>query len=592
MMETNRTKQILGVNTSTESVNTDTFVKLNINSTEKLLPFNEINKIVNIGEKFNEERQKSKLYRIIGDINPLISNCLFNLDDIVYKNIQTLAGFNEKLFLDTSFPKNDTVNDLTDIVYSESINQNLKNINGWFGYFDPDISKSAQCNYFDMEPTRNRFSFIPDIKPFSGSLIPTKNWELTITYSYASDKEHYMVKGGLLIIESIKVIQSTREMVAFGMACSHNLLVGDTVRLTGTTGYDGDHKVVRLGLDNGDMVENYFVIDLPPTGDVGQNSRMKKIFGGQESEYYFRKFKKINNNKGNILSVNDYEIYNLSFSKTIFDDPIYQYVFNSDIDITNLVDNLGRPLTEMFLTIVKTDSDGLFTKIDSGIETPLIPKLLESDYYTYLQNVPIINRMHNGNALPFTSSVPLESQIKIDNRNEFYGDLVEFNKFEVLETVLADVNHRFNTLNRETKATIDYVYKLGLSGNTIRTDLGPRQEGYYYKPHYNIKIKEISNYVEQGDDSSDEIPDYAINLGDGRYLWRDILEIGFNESSDLSLNYPFLNGCHYLYLNDIIKIKRQDPFNTWGLYYSNFPSDIMGNQITDKFIVKTEDNSC
>lgn len=591
-METNRTKEILGVNKSTESVNTDTFVKLNIDSTEKLLPFNEINEIVNVGEKFNEERQNSKRYRIVSDIKPLISNCLFNLNNVPYNNLQTLAGFNELLFLDTSYPKNNNVSDPTDIVYSDSINQNLKEINGWFGYFDPDVSKASLCNFFDMEPTRKRFSFIPDIKPFSGSLTPVKNWELTITYPAETDKEHNLVKGGLLIVEAISVFQGTREMVAFGMPCRHNLLVGDTVRIIGTNGYNGDHKVVRLGLDNGDLIDYYFVIDLPPTGNIGNSSRIKRIFGGQESEYYFRKFKKINNSTGNMLSTNDYQIYNLSFSKTVFDDPIYQFVVNADVDINNLVDNLGRPLTEMFLTIIKTDSDGLFTKLDSGIETPLIPKLLESDSFIYLQTIPTINRIHNGGTTPFTSSIPLESQIKIDNRNIFYGDLVEFNKFEVLETVLADVNYRFNTLNRETQATIDYVYKLGTTDNKLRIDLGPRQEGYYYKPHYNIKIREISNYVEQGDDSTDEIPDYAINLGDGRYLWRDILDIGFNESSDLSLNYPFLNGCHYLYINNIFKIKRQDSFNTWGLYYSNFPSDIAGKIMTDKFTVKTEDNSC
>jgi hypothetical protein len=28
---------------------------------------------------------------------------------------------------------------------------------------------------------------------------------------------------------------------------------GDVVRITGTNGYDGDHVVVRTGLDNGDL---------------------------------------------------------------------------------------------------------------------------------------------------------------------------------------------------------------------------------------------------------------------------------------------------------------------------------------------------
>jgi hypothetical protein len=52
-------------------------------------------------------------------------------------------------------------------------------------------------------------------------------------------------------------------MVAFGVACKHNLSVGTTVKITGTTGYDGSYDVVRLGLDNGDLIDYYFVIDLP-----------------------------------------------------------------------------------------------------------------------------------------------------------------------------------------------------------------------------------------------------------------------------------------------------------------------------------------
>jgi hypothetical protein len=42
--------------------------------------------------------------------------------------------------------------------------------------------------------------------------------------------------------------------------------------------------------------------------------------------------------------------------------------------------------------------------------------------------------------LTFTSHIPLETNININNV-EFYGDLVEFNKFEVKETVLIDVTH-------------------------------------------------------------------------------------------------------------------------------------------------------
>jgi hypothetical protein len=81
--------------------------------------------------------------------------------------------------------------------------------------------------------------------------------ELTITYPSSTDSTHNIVNGGLLIINALSVTSSTRTMVAFGVACKHNLSVGTTVKITGTTGYDGSYDVVRLGLDNGDLIDYY-----------------------------------------------------------------------------------------------------------------------------------------------------------------------------------------------------------------------------------------------------------------------------------------------------------------------------------------------
>jgi hypothetical protein len=438
-----------------------------------------------------------------------------------------------------------------------------------------------------MEPTRERFSFVPDIKPFSGIISPIRNWEVIITYPSTSDKTHEMVIGGLLIVDSKPVISSTRTMVAFGMACKHNLTIGDSVRISGTSSYDGIHEVIRVGLDNGDLKEYYFVIDLPPTGTINGTSRMARIFGGKESEYYFRVFKKVKTKNSPMIETNDYETYKLAFSETVYNDPLTQFVFNEDVDISGLNDNLGRPLSELYLTTIKTDSAGLFGKVSSGIGTPFIENLTSSGINTYLQNIPAISRIHNGNTIPFTTHNPLESQITIANTN-FYGDLVEFNQYEVKETILAEVSHRFNTLNRETQANINYVSMTGISPITTPINLGPRQEGYVYKPHKLIKIREFSSYVEQGDITIDEIPYYAVNLGDGRYLWRDLLEIGFSEGNLTTLNYPFLNGCHYMYNNNLFYLKRQDQFSQWGLFYGKFPADPIGEQINNNFKINSE----
>jgi hypothetical protein len=595
-MNTERIQQRLGVETSKQSVNTDTYLNINLDGEQRLLPPNEINHIVNVGDRFNVERQRSKFYRVIGTINPTISNVLMDLTDSANSNLYTLKGFNDIMFLDTSYPPDNNTLDLTDLTYQQAIKTKLLEKEGWFGYYDPDITKQGLCNWFDMEPKRERFTFYLDKSPYHATpnQAPIKNWELTITYPSSVDSGHTMVNGGLMIVEAVPVIVSTRQMTAIGMACLHNLQIGDLVRIVGTTGYDGDHVVVRTGLDNGDLKDYYFVIDKLPTGTVNGNSRIKRLYGGIESIYYFRKFKKIKTRNTAVIENDDYETYPLSFSENIFTDPIEQFVFNEDINISDLRDNLNRPLSEIYLTVVKTSSNGLFNRVSSGIETPLLPKLLTSNTNTWLQQIPTINRIHNGVSTPFVSSVPLEPLVNISPMNdEFYGDLVEYNIAEVKETILAHVSHRFNTASRELGGSLTYNNTVGSTTPTTTTvSLGPRQEGYLYKAHHMIKIRQFSSYIETGDNFTEGIPEYAINLGDGRYLWRDLLDIGFNESDDQALDYPFLNGCHYMYDNYCFSVRRQDAFAQWGLYWSTFPADPIGDALSDKFEVKSEEDVC
>ena len=304
---------------------------------------------------------------------------------------------------------------------------------------------------------------------------------------------------------------------------------------------------------------------------------MTKVYNGYGSKYYFRKFRKIKTRSTPIIEQDDYEIYKLSFAETIFSDENYQFVFNEDIDITDLVDNLGRPLSELYLTMVKTTSNGIFTSVVSGIEAPIIPELANSNSNPFINNVPVIQRMHgaSGSGIP-TSSIPLESGVSINNL-DFYGDLVEYNISTVQEVVLADVHHRFNTVNRET------------TSNSIVS--GPRPEGYYYKAHQLIRIRDFSSYIEEGTVNTAGKPDYSSILGD-RYLWRDLFDIGRIDINKDTVNYPFINGCHYMYNNYPFQVRRQDPFDDWNLYHSGFPSDPIGNTMNKTFNINSADNVC
>lgn len=593
----NRIKQKLNSEKSKNSVNTDTLIKVNLEQNQKLLPTNNINKIVNAADRFDVERQRCTFYRIINTIIPVVSNPLFNLSDPNSNNKFTWSGFNRNDFLDRTYPSDNDVNDEEDLIYTTSLSKYLKEKDGWFGFYDPDITKIGLCNYFDMEPKRERFSLLPDYQSFNNqsSTTPVKNWEITITYPSSSDKNHKMVKNGLSIVDKVNVVSNTKDMVAFGLPCLHNLSVGDTVRVTGTNGLNGDHTVERLGLDNGDFKGYYFVLDLPITGSISNNSKFKKMINNVESEYYFRLFKKIKTRNTPIIETDDYETYQAGFSENAFNDAVIQVVFNEDIDVSNLTDNLGRPLSELFFTTIKTDSNGLFSNISSGIETPFIDNLINSGIETYLRAIPAINRIHNGTSTPFPSHTPLENNVLISD-SVFYGDLVEYNINDLIEIKLAVVSHRFNTKNRETISNFSYVTGPPLTSGgqpeTKTIDLGPRHEGYFYSPHNLIKIRQFSNYIETGDEFTGDLPSYAVDFGDNLYKWRELINIGFNESDDKPLNYPFLNGVHYMYDNYCMHIRRQDPFAYWGLYYSNFPADPIGDRITDKFQVNSIDDVC
>jgi hypothetical protein len=562
----NRIKQILGVNKTKESVNTDTYINIQINDSKRLLPIDEINTVLDLGKQFNRERQSCSFYRIVGKINPIMTNVLFNTTG----GIDTWQYLNNPIFTNKVLDDDDET-----LSFSESIKRNLKEIDGWYGYFDPVLTGSGLCNFYDMEPKRERFSFTSDITNIPNTRV--KNWELTITYPYASDKNHNLVLNGLLIVDKQLAIVGGKYMTALSVPVKHNLSIGSTIALLGTN-MDGEYEVKRVGLDNGDLKNYYFCIDVDfDEISVGNNSRVNKMYNGVKSEYYFRKFKKIKTKTSQTIDSDDYEIYKLSFSENIFNDDITQFVFNEDIDVSNLTDNLGRPLSELYLTIIKTSSNNIFGNVSSGIEAPLIQELNNGNTNTYLKTIPVIQKIHNVSSAPSQTFTPLENVVLIGN-NDFYGDIVEYNDTTVEEVVLGDIFHRFNTINRE----------LTSNGEVS----GPRPEGYYYKAHHLIKIREFSSYIEEGTTSTAGMPDYKVDLGDGRYIWRDLLDIGVVDINKPILNYPFVNGCHYIFQNYCFDVRRQDPFDNWNLYHAGFPADPIGNMMDNRFKINIANNAC
>jgi len=614
-MSNDRIRYRLQSTNSQLSTDTDTFIKLNLEGSRRLLPKNDINETVNSAEVFNNERQKSKKYRVFGTIKPLVSNVLFNLTSN-YNPSTDFSGsesYGWNIFNDIKFRKdpiddyNDDTGQYSGLTFAQSYKKFLKEKDGWFGFYNPDILLTGNCDFYTMEPKKERFSF----KPTSN-----KKWELTVTYPFSADTKHFLVVGGLKIIGYNSVSIGGRNRYAFSTAVRHNLNQGDLVFISGLnpTTEDGYYRVLRTGLDDGTMKEYYFSVDIDPNNlnaNPVTGARMERVLGGRDngfkSKYYLRLFKKIttvniNINNG-IIESDDYEIYQAAFSQTIFNDEVCQFVFNEDIDVSNIVDNLGRPISEMFLTVVKTRDNNFFTPIQAGLDCGKV-----SGIFDYYPSIPDIRQLRDGPQTGLDpqyrdSPNPLTANVNI-NDQFFYGDLVEYNDYELIEHTLGVVGHRFNTENRISNGiTIGCGFSSG-----AKCIAGPRHEGYFYYPHHRIKIRDYSTYIEQGNANTVGIPDYATNLNDGnnnegRWIWRDLLDIGVNDGQQETLNYPFLNGAHYMYQNYCFPVRRQDPYGQYDLYYGyeedtnggqiNFePYDIVGVGITNNFDVNSAEDAC
>ena len=208
----NRISQVLGGSKSKVSVNTDIYTNLQFDNGQRLLPNNDINHVLDVTTQFNTERQTCPYYRFVGKINPVVSNVLFN---ITGDNSWSIFDQPEFTTLTLSY---------TALTYTQSIAKSLKEIEGWYGYFNTGLTQASVCHYNDMEPKRDRFSFLPD---YTNNGV--KNWDLTINYPYTADTTHNLISGGLLICDSIPVIVGGKPMTALYVPVLHNLSIGDSI---------------------------------------------------------------------------------------------------------------------------------------------------------------------------------------------------------------------------------------------------------------------------------------------------------------------------------------------------------------------------
>ena len=420
----------------------------------------------------------------------------------------------------------------------------------------------------------------------------------------------------------------------------HNLKVGDYVTLfyidkdneNNLLRFNNRIRVISVGDYNGLEESNYFSIqfkdissrfdfldegyvgELEPNDIIFKETQepikaqffYKKNIDGVDCQYYFRKFAKIVNEDGKDLNS---DINKLAYGENIYGDRIAQIVFTDDINVEGLVDHRGRPLTEVYFTVIKRNAgwdtwynendygdesvefSHCFGKVTTGLDLPIEETKynIRKIHNVNIENIPFSGDLFS-NYLKDSYNAQLEDDITIDSYNGegIYGDIVEYEPVNDNETVLEIVQHRFNTAQRETLnpkyATIVYddlvaddydtpggktsftvsSYTINKSiyidtGETVYEKICPgniNPEGYYYNPYTKIKIKELDEDVSKvvGQQIKfDKVIYKPVEIGGETYS-------GFIISST-SINYGIIR-------NDILAIYNNETKDlTWGTVY-------------------------
>lgn len=547
----------------------DTYADLYLESKQKEIIEYDRNYNLFLDEVFDVERQKSNFFNLSAKFSTIFEN--------VYTGKTNYDNFKNNLYY------------INETYYQQQ--SYLNNFDGYWGGY-------PQYKEFDL--SRNDFNIIgytsgnsPHIS-FIQSNSDDYNWSFYVSYPSENDYtktlsnyNQYMVNwvvGDGIPFKTYYSEYNGERLITFQCFVEHGLNIGDNVELSisYTNPANNDEinlfEVYLLGNDTFNSDKFYFSIQnigyLNGFLSVGTIGTFKRVIDPNnidetKSKYYIRKNKILLNKQDLILT-------NAGFEKEIFSDEskFFQAAFTSNnqarvaskegtnvytltnqdrIDITGILDNQNRPLTELFYTIVNKGRFGWFNEPVSQSNTSLKQGWkFNIDYPT-----PSNYWKRNPNNSISDTNIQLNSYQKESNGQTytFYynedlqvGDLIdgaycEWNDIEQKERVISEIYHKF-VINRSI--LID-------DNDTQQSN----PNGYYYSPHHSYKLRVFSEYIETASifENVENIPDYAYYSETyQQYIWRDLYPYGYIDSEGNGVNNPYTNNTHYLHNNFIFKI--------------------------------------
>ena len=503
----------------------------------------EYNLFTNISqdEQFVKEKNENDKYKIYGTISPAISKKAYyrgsklNID----KNVLDFTPDNWSLVLCKPVKHvNDKGKKQYTITYTDEKGKDLK--------YDLDLSKGlpASLVYPSIKTGPQNTSFLMNYGHnfAAGDQIYIRSNDSR----FKTDLYHITnVNGKLITIDLSMAPKSLFYEEKVGQ--KDNLLTNSPAAVleaspaTPQNQFTGVIRNVQTTNSTSDLI-NILKAERPtPYRLFSTNFSISKVIDNEVLEYYVKQAQVVQ-----VLNTFD----QCGFSYNLFNEPLYNFYFEDDLNISGLLDNKNEPITNCYLGVIKNGAttEKIFSTVESNFE-PLI------DYTNPGEGIKRISDVSNTTISD-----------KPDINNIFDVGIYEYSAENLTEELISPVEHNF---------IHNYVL-------------------FKYKPFQEIDLKLRSSYIEDSASNS-FIPKYALySRKTDKYIWRDILDLGVSDNDGNVLDYPFLNGSRYAYqrlifnvlteknktkkyklnVNDITNI---DSLNSVDDYIGDIVNDLFGN---------------
>lgn len=544
-------------------------IRVNLDETQNLMREGDRTVMLDLVQLFDEERNKSKKYKIHGKLKMVFRNLYSGttpyipLSRNLYLVDETSTNSGFVPYNEFAFLRNDVVREV--ILPSTVSGSTLTS-------FSPTIVITGGTNTGHTVNT-----------PISA---PYKNWNICLSYVYSGDSNHPMVYtlSGATKIENQNIINfKSGDGIPFRLTYSggsyyeytspveHGMNVGEYVTISNSifTGATSGRTFYISKVGNEIYNSEKYVINiLKNTMPTGVTSQLTRLFvgkrclnindiSGSTSTYYVHKHKIL---KGSA----DYLLDKIGFESSIFEterklvfensvgenDVLVErnrmesliYDFKEVFELTGITNNLKYTPTEVYVSVFLRNQNGYFDyPPKTGWKFNFHDTWIDNHFSgntqleTRLQTTAFTSNSLSG----FTGG----TQINVGTSG-FTGAFVEYNDLEFKERIVSEVYHKFShRVDIFDHYQTGYTPTINFSGATSNNPYG-----YFYQPYYRVKLRQLSEYIETSRTS--DIYNLPENVKyfpkEGLWKWRDLYDHGFIDTDGNGTIFPFMNDVHYV----------------------------------------------